>query len=138
MKTSDIMTVGAAAVRETDSLLKAVELLADHHISALPVIGENGELTGIVTEGDFLRHTGFHLATALTKPRDQRRRELGLGLVREVMTRDCVTTSPDSSLYDAIALMDQLELKRLPVIAEGKLVGMLSRSDLLRALLEHK
>lgn len=138
MKTSDVMTVGAAAVHETDSLLKAVELLADHHISALPVLDDNGKLTGIVTEGDFLRQTGFHLATALTKPRDQRRRELELGLVREVMTRDCVVTSPDSSLYDATALMDQLELKRLPVVADGKLVGMLSRSDLLRALIAQK
>ena len=54
------------------------------------------------------------------------------------MTRDCITISPDSSLYDAIAQMDQLELKRLPVVAGGQVVGMLSRSDLLRALLEKK
>jgi CBS domain-containing protein len=135
---SDIMTVGAATVREADPLLKAVELLANHHISALPVLSNDGDLTGIVTEGDFLRHTGFHLATALTKPRDQRRRELQLGLVREVMTRDCVTISPDSSVYDAIAVMDQLGLKRLPVVAGGKLVGILSRSDLLRALIDKK
>jgi CBS domain-containing protein len=52
------------------------------------------------------------------------------------MTHDCVTTGPDTSLYDVIELMDLRGLKRLPVVAEGKLVGLLSRSDLLRALVE--
>lgn len=135
-KASDIMTLGAATIHENDSLLRAVELLTDHSISALPVLDDAGKLTGILTEGDFLRLNGFHLATVLTKPLEERRRELERSLVREVMTHDCVTTGPDSSLYDAIELMDQRGLKRLPVLAEGQLVGLLSRSDLLRALVE--
>jgi CBS domain-containing protein len=138
VKASDIMTLGAATIRESDTLLHAIELFADHSISALPVLDDAGELTGILTEGDFLRSSGFHLATLLTKPIEARRQELKGSLVRELMTHDCETTSPDTSLYDAIELMDQRALKRLPVVAEGKLVGLLSRSDMLKALLDHK
>jgi CBS-domain-containing membrane protein len=138
VKTSDIMTVGVATIQESDSLLRAVELLCDHHISALPVLDDAGNLTGILTEGDFLRMNGFHLATVLAKPYEARRRELETSLVREVMTHDCISTGPDTSLYDTIVLMDERGLKRLPVVAEGKLVGLLSRSDLLRALVQYK
>jgi CBS domain-containing protein len=136
VKASDIMSLGAATVRESDTLLRAIKLLTDHRISALPVLDDAGMLTGILTEGDFLRMDGFHLATVLAKPLDARRQELERSLVREVMTHDCVTTGPDTSLYDVIELMDLRGLKRLPVVAEGKLVGLLSRSDLLRALVE--
>lgn len=136
VKASDIMSVGVATVRENDSILRAVELLADHRISALPVLDDDGKLTGIVTESDFLRPSGFHLATLLSKPLGERRTELELGLVREVMTRECITIGPDMSLYEAIDLMDENGLKRLPVIAEGKLAGVLSRSDLLRVLVK--
>ena len=138
MKASDIMAMGAATVRESDSLLRAVELLTDHRISALPVLDDAEKLTGILTEGDFLRFNGFHLANILSKPPEARRQELELSLVREVMTHDCVTTGPDTSLYDVIELMDQRGLKRLPVVADGKVLGLLSRSDLLRSLLEYK
>ncbi len=136
VKASDIMSLGAATVRESDTLLRAIKLLTDHRISALPVLDDAGMLTGILTEGDFLRMDGFHLATVLAKPLALRRQELERSLVREVMTHDCVTTGPDTSLYDVIELMDLRGLKRLPVVAEGKLVGLLSRSDLLRALVE--
>lgn len=79
---------------------------------------------------------GFHLATVLVKPLASRREELERSLVREIMTHDCVTTRPDASLYDVIELMDLRGLKRLPIVAEGKLVGLLSRFDLLKALIE--
>lgn len=138
VKASDIMAMGAATVRESDLLLRAVELLTDHRISALPVLDDAEKLTGILTEGDFLRFNGFHLANILSKPPEARRQELELSLVREVMTHDCVTTGPDTSLYDVIELMDQRGLKRLPVVADGKVLGLLSRSDLLRSLLEYK
>lgn len=136
IKASDIMTVGAATIRENDALLRAVELFTDHRISALPVLDDTQKLMGILTEGDFLRMNGFHLATILAKPLESRREELGRSLVREIMTHDCVTTGPDTSLYDVIELMDLRGLKRLPVVADGKLVGLLSRSDLLKALIE--
>lgn len=136
VKASEIMTLGIATIRENDSLLRAVELFSDHRISALPVLNDAGKLTGILTEGDFLRMNGLHLATLLAKPPELRRQELERSLVREIMTHDCVTTGPDTSLYDVIELMDLRGLKRMPVVVDGKLVGFLSRSDLLKALIE--
>lgn len=138
MKASDIMTLGAATVRESDTALRAIELLNDHRISALPVLDDAGNLSGILTEGDFLRQEGFHFAELLEKPLEMRRQALGSRLVRDVMTHLCITTNPDMTLDDAIELMHRSSLKRLPVVAEGKLVGLLSRSDLLRALVEYK
>jgi CBS domain-containing protein len=136
VKASDIMTMGAATIRESDPLLRAVELFIDHRISALPVVDDAGKLTGILTEGDFLRMNGFHLATVLAKHPGLRRQALERSLAREIMTHNCVTTGPDASLYDVVELMDLRGLKRLPVVEEGKLVGLLSRSDLLRALID--
>lgn len=134
VKASDVMSLGAATVRESDTVMHAVELLTDHRISALPVLDADGKVTGIVTESDFLRETGFHLAQVLAKPLEVRRRELERTFVREVMTRDCITIDTNAPLEDAIELMDRLALKRLPVITDGKLQGLLSRADLLRAL----
>jgi CBS domain-containing protein len=134
IKVSEVMTLGAATVREGDTVLCAIELLTDHRISALPVLDDDGKLTGIVTEGDFLRQTGFHLAQVLAKPLEMRRKELERSLVREVMTRDCITINSNTPLTDAIEVMDRLALKRLPVMTEGKIRGLLSRADLLRAL----
>lgn len=137
-KAGDIMTLGAATVRESDTALRAIELLNDHRISALPVLDDAENLSGILTEGDFLRHEGFNFAEMLKKPLEMRRQELGRLLVRDIMTHICITTNPDMTLDDAIELMHRSSLKRLPVVAEGKLVGLLSRSDLLRALVEYK
>jgi CBS domain-containing protein len=134
LKASDVMTLGVATVRETDTVLHAIELLTDHRISSLPVLDNDGINTGIVTEADFFRQSGFHLAQMFAKPPNARRQQLEQSLVKEVMTRDCIIIDPDTPLADAIELMDRLALKRLPVMAEGKLLGLLSRADILRAL----
>lgn len=134
MKVSEVMTLGTASVRESDTLLKAIELLVDHRISALPVTDDDAKPVGILTEGDMLRQSGFHLVQLLAKSAPARRSELDIWLVREVMTHDCITIGADTPLEDAVERMDRDGLKRLPVVADGKLVGMLSRSDLLRAL----
>jgi CBS domain-containing protein len=132
------MSLGTATVRESDTVMHALELLIDHRISALPVLDGDGNVTGIVTEGDFLRQSGFHLAQILAKPFEARRRVLEQSLVREVMTRDCITIGADTPVQEAIEVIDRLALKRLPVISEGKLTGVLSRADLLRALVKDK
>ena len=135
-KASEVMALGVATIRESATLLQATELFADHRISALPVLNDAEEVTGMLTEGDFLRQSGFHLAQILARPLAARRLELERWLVREIMTHDCVTIEADTPLDEAIELMDLQAFKRLPVIAEGRLVGMLSRANLLRALVK--
>lgn len=145
MKASDIMTRGAITVTADNTVEEAARLMLRHHISGLPVVDSGGAVIGIVTEGDLLRR-----AEIGTETRRGRWLELLLGPGRlageyvhsharkigEVMTRSVAAIAPDTPLAQAVALMEQRHVKRLPVVERGRPVGILSRANLLRALLE--
>jgi CBS domain-containing protein len=145
MKAADIMTRGALTVTAESTVAAAARLMLSHGVSGLPVVDAAGAVVGMVTEGDLLRRT--EIGT------DRRRSpwlELLLGPGRlaadyvraharhvgEVMTRQVVAIAPATPLPEAVRLMEQHRVKRLPVIDEGRLVGILSRANLLRALVE--
>ncbi len=134
MKTSDIMTLGAATVRRDASLLKVIETMIRHRISALPVVDEKGLLCGILTEGDIVRAIDLIPGDLLGMAADARKKVLSGNRVAKFMTVGAVTIGPDAGLDDARALMKKRTLKRLPVVEEGKVLGMLSRADILNAL----
>jgi CBS domain-containing protein len=136
MKTSDIMTLGAATVHQDASLLKAVEMMVNHRISALPVVDSNQLLCGILTEGDVIQAIESLPATSLEMPEASRKKTLSAFNVREFMSEQAITVDPNSSVDAAVALMKEKSLKRLPVVADGKVLGLLSRSDILGALVE--
>lgn len=126
------------------SIADAARLMLGNRISGLPVIEGDGTLVGVVSEGDFLRRG--ELGT-------ERKRSWWLELlagpgelageyarahgrrIDEVMATDLVTVPPGASLDDAVELMTQHDIKRLPVIEDGRVVGIVTRSDLLRAVL---
>lgn len=138
MKASDIMTLGAATVTPESSLAAAIRCMGDHRISALPVVDRDGQLHGIISEDDFFRTTtgSFRLDSLCCAGRAARTDALALARVADLMSPDPVTVDGDASLKEAIGLMAQRSVKRLPVISHGKLIGILSRADILRALLE--
>jgi len=143
MKAHDVMTWGAITVGPDDSVTHAVQLMLQNKISGLPVVDDNGQLVGIVTEGDFLRRG--ELGTQRQRPRWL---EFLLGpgrlaaeyvqasgqKVRQVMTSEARTVTPETPLQDVVQQMEHHRVKRLPVVQDGKLVGMVSRADLLHAL----
>lgn len=137
MKAGDVMTTGAATVRPEAALVEAAQLMVQHQISGLPVIDSHERLVGLVTENDFLR-TGASgkprllemLATAGTETDELKARR-----VDELMTREPITISAETPLEDVINLMHRHNVRRLPVVADGKVVGIVSRGNLLRALL---
>lgn len=118
--------------------------MLEHRISGLPVVDDAGALIGIVTEGDLLRR-------AETGTEKHRPRWLELLLpsgrlaadyieaharrVCEVMTTDVISAAPDTPLEGAVQEMEKHRIKRLPVVEDGKLVGIVSRADLVRVLL---
>jgi CBS domain-containing protein len=122
---------------------RAVRLMLQNKISGLPVVDAKGQLVGMVTEGDFLRRG--ELGT-----RRQRARWLefllGTGRladeyvqssgrkVSQVMTPDPKTITPQTPLEEVVRLMEHHRIKRLPVVHDGKVVGIVSRANLLRAL----
>jgi CBS domain-containing protein len=143
MKVRDVMTWGAITVEPDESVTRAVRLMLQNKISGLPVVDDKGQLLGIVTEGDFLRRG--ELGTQRQRPRWL---EFLLGpgrlaaeyvqasgqKVAQVMTPDAKTITPETPLEEVVGLMEHHRVKRLLVVQDGKLVGIVSRADLLHAL----
>ncbi|WSH65128.1 CBS domain-containing protein [Rhizobium ruizarguesonis] len=138
-----IMTSAPITVTASSSVAEAAKLMLDNKISGLPVVDASGALVGIVSEGDFLRRSELNterkrswLLDWLTSPgkiADEYVRAHGRR-VEEVMTVPVSAIAPTASISDAVRLMERQDIKRLPVVADGRLVGIVARSDLLRAL----
>jgi len=143
MNASQIMTRNVATVSPETPVHQAVEMMLQRGISGLPVVDAGGVLVGIVTEGDLLRRT--ELDTQRKRPRwleffvgpgqmaEEYVRTAGRK-VGEVMTPEVRSVSEDTSLSEVVATMERHRIKRLPVVHDGKVVGILSRANLLRAL----
>jgi CBS domain-containing protein len=143
MKAHDVMTWGAITVEPDASVTRAVRLMLQNKISGVPVVDANGQLVGMVTEGDFLRRG--ELGTRRQRPRWL---EFLLGpgklateyvqssgqKVSQVMTPEPKTITPETPLEEVVGLMERHRIKRLPVMQDGKLVGIVSRANLLHAL----
>ncbi|PDT04528.1 histidine kinase [Rhizobium chutanense] len=143
MRVETIMTSPAITVTASSSVAEAAKLMLDNRISGLPVVDANGTLVGIVSEGDFLRRSELNterkrswLLEWLASPgkiADDYVRTHGRR-VEEVMTSPVSAIAPTAAISEAVGLMERRDIKRLPVVADGRLVGILARSDLLRAL----
>jgi CBS domain-containing protein len=143
MKIRDIMSTRVISIAPDASVLEAIRLMLQNHISGLPVIDSSGAVVGVVTEGDFLRRgeTG-------TERKRPRWLEFLLGpgrladeyvktharQVNNVMTREVVTIAEDAGLDEAVDIMERRRIKRLPVVRGGQVVGIVSRANLLHAL----
>jgi len=137
MKAGEVMTTGAATVRPDAPLLEAARLMIQHQISGLPVVDAEDRLVGLVTENDFLRsgENGQPRLIDMLAKAGTDQDELNLRRVDDLMTREPITISAEMPLEDVIALMLKHAVRRLPVVADGKVVGIVSRANLLRALL---
>lgn len=138
MKVSDIMTLGAATVTPESSLAEAIRCMGSHNISGLPVVDGDGELHGIISEGDFFRKStdSFRLDSLFDAGPEARRDALDSTRAGDLMSTELVTVDGDASLTDAIGLMERHGVKRLPVMSGGKLAGLISRADILRTVLD--
>ncbi len=141
MKVQDFMTRDVVTVRPDAPIHEAARLMVNHGVSGLPVLDEGGRLVGILSEGDLILRQ---------KPRTQlawwqvffsdgerlaREYQKATGLtVAEVMTRSVISLPPDASIESAAALLDEHKIRRVPVVAAGKLAGIISRGDLIKAL----
>lgn len=143
MNAGDIMTQSTVSVDPDDFLAHAVELMLKRRISGLPVVDNTGALVGILTEGDLLRRV--ELGTQKRRPRWI---EFLIGpgrlaseyvsaagrKVHEVMTTPVQTVAEDTPLAEVVKIMESRQIKRVPVVRDGQVVGIVSRANLLRAL----
>jgi CBS domain-containing protein len=130
---SDVMSAPAVTVTAETSIKQAARLLRDRDVAAVPVVDDTGALVGIVSEIDLLRGSlpPDPVAHLLPVSGDQGAPPVS---VADVMTRDVEVLQPHSDLYDAARSMRRSGIRSLPVVAEGRVVGVVSRSDLLGVL----
>jgi CBS domain-containing protein len=120
MLVKDLMSTNIISVAPTESTTLAAMMLARHNIGALPICSGDGKLKGIVTDRDIvLRCVAAESSAPETK-------------VGEIMTRSVTTVSPNDDLKEATRLMSHSQVRRLPVVEDGHLVGILSLADLAR------
>jgi CBS domain-containing protein len=141
----DLMTRDVAVVHPETSLLDAVRLMAQRQISGMPVVDNVGAVVGMISEGDLVRwHEGYterqtrwldmlaegmELAPAFLEGIQEQHRK-----VKSIMSPGAVTVSEDTPAREIAHLMHLKNIKRVPVVRDGKLVGIVARSDLIRAL----
>ncbi|HVC63173.1 MAG TPA: CBS domain-containing protein [Acetobacteraceae bacterium] len=142
MNAADIMTPDVITVRADTPLDQIVALMLENRISGVPVMTDDS-IAGIVTEGDLLRRVELG-----TEPRRSHLLELVTGatplaadyvrshgrLASEVMTENVITVEDTTPIADIARLLEARRIKRVPVLRDGKLVGIVSRANLLRAL----
>jgi CBS domain-containing protein len=139
MKVKELMTANPITIDPDAPLGTAMAVMRDKAVRHLPVVDEAGRLLGIVTDRD-LRSAALEPALAEHLSLGARRRLRGVSQaleelrVKEAMTWDVVTTHPETAIAHAAAMMFQGRFGSLPVVQDGKLVGMLTERDLLRAL----
>jgi CBS domain-containing protein len=142
MMVGEFMTRRVITIAPDSSIIEAAKLMLEHKVSGLPVIDAAHHVVGIVSEHDLLRRResdkgkqqshwlqlmieGAGLTDESARFHEQS--------VNEVMTANPITVAPTSSLGEACRLIEERGMKRLPVVQNGKLVGIIARADLVRA-----
>ena len=142
MKAADVMTPDPVCISPDASIVDAIRLMLERKFSGLPVVDARGSLVGIVTEGDLLRRTetgtqrkrswwieflmGGRLATEYVQTSGRK--------VKDVMTSEVRTVTEDTPLEEVVHLMERHQIKRVLVVRDRKLVGIVTRANLLHAL----
>jgi len=117
MKVLDVMTTDVITITTQQTKQQAARLLSQHRISGLPVVNEEQIVVGVVTEFDVISKEGQ--------------------TVGEIMTRGVISVTPDTDLEEVSHLFIHKNIKRLPVLDHGKLVGIVSRADLVKEVAMH-
>jgi CBS domain-containing protein len=143
MRVKDVMTPKVISVGADEAVVNAARLMLQHQISGLPVVDKKGELVGIVSEGDFLRRG--ELGTQRRRPKwlefilgpgklAQEYVHASSKKIEDVMTPDPRTIGKDESLEAVVDMMERHRIKRIPVTRDGRVVGIVSRANLMHAL----
>jgi len=143
MKAKDVMTHCLVSITPDAPIRDAIARMISHQVSGMPVIEKDGTPVGMITESDFLRRAEMH-----TEAPQRRWLELLLGpasvadeysrshgrTVKDVMSAELVTAGKETPLSEVVQLMEEHGIKRVPIVEDGRVVGIVSRADLMSAL----
>ena len=147
MKAMDVMVRNVLTVKPDTSVAEVARLLLEHDISAVPVVDDHGKMVGIISEADLMRRVEIGtekqrpwwleamtpattLANEFAKSHGKR--------VAELMSPQVVSASEDTPLIEIATLLERHQIKRVPITKDGKLVGVVSRSNIIQALASSK
>ncbi|MBS0525713.1 MAG: CBS domain-containing protein [Proteobacteria bacterium] len=126
MQAKDVMSDGVLSVSADASVLDAARLLVNCRVSAMPVVDQAGIMGGIVSEADLMGDAEDYVTASNGRPTRK---------VRDVMTRNVITASEDTAIAQIARLMQEHNIKRVPILRKGAVVGIVSRVDILRGLI---
>jgi len=147
MKAKDIMQTAVITVKETATIEEIAKILIANKISGLPVVNEGRELTGIVTEGDLVhKEMNPRLPNSINflgaiiyyngvKRYDEDFKKLLANKASEIMTKKVIVVTEDVEVSEIGSLMVEHKIKQIPVMRAKQIVGMISRSDIIKTLL---
>lgn len=145
MYAQDVMTTAMVSIRPDATVREAARLMLRHRVSALPVLDANDRLVGIISEGDLVSHSPLHtsgdgrswwlrlLAMASPGAADDYVNSHAIE-VRDAMSRPVISVAPRTSLRNVAMLIEKHRIKRVPVVSGARVVGIISRADLVRSL----
>ena len=143
MLVRDVMVSPVITVEPSATVQEVAKLFLEKQISAVPVLDDKGKLVGIVSEGDLLhrveagteRHRSWWLRALIDSDTLAAEYVKSHGRkVSDVMTRDVITASPEMPLHEVASLMEKNAIRRLPILENGQVVGIVSRANLLQAV----
>lgn len=144
----DIMTKEVISVTTATTIRELAEIISSHRIGSVPVVDSEGSLIGIVTESDLIEQDkNFHIPTVISlfdwviyleseKKFEKELKRMTAGTVGDIYTREVLTVSPDTPVSEIADIMSGRKIHALPVLENGKLVGIVSRIDLIRSMVK--
>lgn len=129
LKVEDYMARKLITFRPDQPMHEVVDALMKHKISGGPVVNSDGELVGVISEGDCLKEVVKGKYDNMP---------IFTGLVEEHMAKNVITVNPDLNIFEAAQMFLEKRLRRFPVIHEGKLIGQISQKDVMKAVLKAK
>jgi CBS domain-containing protein len=145
LKAKDIMTKDIITVKPATTIEDLARILIKHQISGTPVVDEDGNLIGIVTENDLIsKNKKLHIPTILrlfdafiplgTSRLEEEIKRMAAFTVGEICTRNVVTCDEDMSIEDVATMMTEKKIHLLPVLKERRLVGIIGKKDLIKGI----
>lgn len=148
MRVEEIMQKNVVSVNENADIKEIARALVENKVSGIPVINDAGKLVGIVSEGDLLhKETNPRMPDyvdilgaiiyyhGLKRYHDDYRKLMATK-ASDIMTKKVITVAKDTTLEDAAQLMMQHSIKRLPVVENGEMIGIVSRADIIKTLID--
>ena len=146
LKAVDVMTKEVKTVTEQTSVRDLARILTEYRIGSVPVVDAHGKLIGIVTESDLIEQDkNFHIPTVISlfdwiiyleseKKFERELKRMTARTVGDIYTRDVITIAPSTPVSEIADTMSNRKIHTLPVVDEGRLVGIVSRIDLIRSM----